>query len=950
MVLPATLAPASAVPSNNRAYAGYGDVTTNGFGGSDSWGGSFGLFTGQNQSGEFIPSFCIQRGLSYPRGLDPQFADANSGFTQVSDLPAERGVSATDRAALSYALWKYGSSADSVTAGAMFMVSHVMSADPTFGSSSLEATVMGGDWPNGAAVKNRAIAIRNEAIAKRGPWNLDVTIVPSGANRTANITLTGPGGPIAGEQVMLGATNISGAPSSVTTNASGRASFNAPPADIASPIRVTASVQSPAPYRVFRGAANTQTVVTGGGSVPVTDRDEADPPFARRSVSKRTTNPVYQSGEGARFEVHQGDANGPVVAVLTSGPNGLTNVADELEPGIYTLIEVYVPEGQVLNPVPRELEVLAGSDAVVDVLNQVEEDVGLSLLKLDDETDETLAGAVFSVFADRDGNGSFEDPVGDGPDGIAADDPATEVDESADNGQWVTEETPLLIDGLIVGAYEVTEVAPPPGYTLPEIADRSQVIVFTYGDTTTPDDNVLEFTASIRNRQPAVRTQVVVPAVLDDPDTEDVDESSTERSDNLVEAGSEIADRVIVENVASDVSGVVTAELFGPFDGLDSIVCSDETLFGSETFEVLGSGVFVSPGFPVDEPGVYTFVETWEGSDGSSASHECGEVTETVFVPDIRTEVSAQESGLGVPLFDTAIVSGVAPTTPGVITVQAFGPFETVECAATGVAVEDGSQVGVCLPAECVDAEDVEGCDPEVTYAQGAAGGIECTADLLAFEATYEVEGPGEFPSPEFVPDVGGIYTFVEVWTEQLTPDQVEAGDTPVEVSHECGLTAETTIVQPEIATSASADALIVPGQIHDTSVLSGVADGVRGSATFSLFGPFESEDAMVCDESTLMGSQVAETVGSGDHESPEFDVSEPGVYTFVETWESESGEMTATHACGELAETFTASRPDRPTLPRTGTATGQLFVAGLVLLIGGVALVLGERRMRTSV
>src|SRR5690606_36121498 len=108
--------------------------------------------------------------------------------------------------------------------------------------------------------------------------------------------------------------------------------------------------------------------------------------------------------------------------------------------------------------------------------------------------------------------------------------------------------------------------------------------------------------------------------------------------------------------------------------------------------------------FTVDQPGLYTFVETWEGEDGSSASHDCGEVTETVAFPDITTQVSDHVVGLGDAIYDTAIVTGVHDGQRGVVTVELYGPFDVDECAVT--VVVDGEPVeGLgrdCVPVACV--------------------------------------------------------------------------------------------------------------------------------------------------------------------------------------------------------------------------------------------------------
>lgn len=295
-VVVATAAAIGAAPANDRAFHGYDSVATNGFGASESWAGNLRLFTGHDHSGEAIIGYCIQRGLDYPRGTDPEFADANSGFAQIGDVPAQRGVPEADRQALAYLLWRYGPTTDDRTAAAMFLLTHLLAADPDFGSTTLDATVLGPDWPEPEAVRARAAEILGEARARRGPWTLDVTVTPdppaAAGRATATATLAGPGGPIGGVEVALTFAGSVDDAVVLQTGDDGRVSraVDVPGVEVSDSgdvdrvddasedpgvdvttheVEVTATVAAtPGGYRVFHGRPGTQQVITDAGDGP----------------------------------------------------------------------------------------------------------------------------------------------------------------------------------------------------------------------------------------------------------------------------------------------------------------------------------------------------------------------------------------------------------------------------------------------------------------------------------------------------------------------------------------------------------------------------------------------------------------------------------------------------------------------------------------------------------
>lgn len=868
---------AAAAPTQDRALHGYPDVATNGFGATNSWAGSLGLYTGPNQTGEFIEAYCIQRGLDYPRGTDPDFADANSGFAVIGDIPAQRGVSAADRQAIAYSLWRYGDSTDDLTAAAMFLLTHLQSGDDEFGSTTLESTVLGADWPNPAAVMARAKAIRDESMAQRGPWTMTIDVTPAaGSTMRVTASLRGPGGPIRDVDLVLATTNADG-DATVRTDANGQVVRTVTATDPALPVGATATrTRTPAYYRVFQGRANTQQLITSGGDgAPVTATDQASVPRGTIRVIKTTTNPAYQSGAGAVFEVRAGDATGAVAATLTVGADG-TASSDPLVPGRYVLVETLAPAGQQLDPTPTTVEVAAGQTVVIERVNRTLDVGALRLVKTDGETGEVLAGAAFTVAFDADANGTYETPIGTEP-------WATTADAAA----------PITISGLAVGNYQVVEVRPPTGYTRPEPDVATQVVVVTIAEPTV--------TVGVENRRPRLATQVV---------------STAGAAVTMAGVGTEVADQVRIDNVAAATTATVTARLYGPFPTDADIVCSEETLAGVQTFATTGSGVFTSPRFPLAEPGIYTFVESAEFDDGSSATHACGEASETVAVPAITTSVSAADITIGDAVVDVAHVTGVRDGVVGQIDAVAYGPFESVDA-------------------------------------------IVCNADTEVFRTSYEVAGSGTFPSPEFEPAHAGIYTFVERWTA--------VADATISATHPCGETAETVVVRPVVQTQISLPSAFAGESVLDTAVIVGAPDTLAGTVRYELFGPIAAGEEPVCDDASRVADSSAATAGAAPVESAAVPLDQPGRYTFVASWTSASGEITASHACGLAAETTTVSPPGattvlrgpapavrapRPTataLAKTGSTTLPMTVAGGVAVVLGASFIawvaLDERR-----
>lgn len=921
--------------------------------GPNEWTGSYRLFTGAGKTGTEFLGYCLDDGDHHPHGT----ASPESGFNQVADVPAQRGASLAERQSLAYILWRYGNTTDPVRAGDVHKAVGVLSKDPSYNDGAPP------QW------------ILDEGMRNRGPWEVHFTFTPNptAGNYEVDVEVRGPGGGIQGQIVLLTYTNLtnSTAPEGifgpyVITDANGRASFTAEPVDASQNVAVIGlNGDAPGPYKVYWGRQTTDGVATqrvitrspaemvGGATAPPLDDGEppVEPPDTGAQVylRKTTTNPAYQSGQGAVFTVYAGsDATGSVAATLTVGANGQSNIAT-LDAGTYHIVETSVPAGQVNTFTPRTVTLTDGQSYSFDAQNGVSEDGRIRVEKLDGETGEPLAGAVFDVNFDSDNNGSYETKIG-----------------SLTSTTSVAE-----MDGLVAGRYQVVEVAAPPGFLIAGPDQRAQEVVITYGDPGSPNDDVLTVTVTLDNFRAGLSSQVV-------DGTGSATNSIPVNPDGSIPP---VADQILVSGVDSAVTGEVTTILYGPQAGSDpaSFVCDSSTQVQSQTFDVVGPGPHVSPSFTVPESGIYTFVSTWAGENRETATHPCGVASETVSFPAIRTEVSAQSTALGEAIYDTATLTGVGDDMTGTIAVALYGPFASrsdIECApgsevwTSSIATTGGGvytsesftpeTAGVYTFVEtwtstdttssathrCGEETETTTVAPNITtevstqsssfggpisdtiVLEGVPDGFtgQITVDLFGpFQSTSDIEcgpeplwtqaidtaGSGTFTSDEFTTETAGIYTYLASWA-------ADSGD--LTAAHECGAVSETTVAHPTITTEVSEQEVGTGSLIFDISTLSGVPDGFTGTSSFSLFGPFASAGDIECGPENLVGTVSAPTTGSGVTYSPTIQVSTAGIYTFVETWTSTTGEMTATHECGLPPETTTVTDDLPPTTPTVPT------------------------------
>lgn len=404
--------PASAAVEHGAGFSGTVD-------GYRSWYGSYRL----GDAGEV---WCVDHGIAAPDvvlGYEP---------TSLEDRAPET------RRAVAWAVGRHGVGADRVTAAALMLVLHdlmgaVYPSGPLSVDRLTEADLMGFDGA-AAEVLDRARRIKADAVSRAGlvgPLSMTVTAEGEGASvagrpGTLRATVLDAGGlPLAGvvvHPVVEGAELQGDVDRATGEDGSVSWPFVAGPgenrfaliADVPGAELVALRPTTGAAQRVARPAGVLVRGVTAfEAKVPRTF-----------TILKRGDEPTL-AVTGARFTVSGVDGE------LVVGPDGRTPPATLL-PGTYTVTEVVPPPGYESGG-PWEV-VVSDADVVLEAGNRARRGE-LVVSKVDAVTGEPVAGATFAVTADRDADAStFETAIADA-------------------------EMPLL-----VGRYEVREVAAPPHY------------------------------------------------------------------------------------------------------------------------------------------------------------------------------------------------------------------------------------------------------------------------------------------------------------------------------------------------------------------------------------------------------------------------------------------------------------------------------------------------------
>lgn len=162
---------------------------------------------------------------------------------------------------------------------------------------------------------------------------------------------------------------------------------------------------------------------------------------------------------GTKFEIKKSD--GTVIGTVTTGADGKVTVGMKggelgyLDPDVYTVTEVFVPEPYVLTGEHQDIRLNAGDSKSLLFANL--EMPSITVEKYDEETGEKLPGAQFAIYEQAD----TARPVVEG----------------------MTDENGKFTSGYLKpGTYVVKELNPPPGYMFSDKTSPDRVIVAKPGD------------------------------------------------------------------------------------------------------------------------------------------------------------------------------------------------------------------------------------------------------------------------------------------------------------------------------------------------------------------------------------------------------------------------------------------------------------------------------------
>jgi hypothetical protein len=154
----------------------------------------------------------------------------------------------------------------------------------------------------------------------------------------------------------------------------------------------------------------------------------------------------------------------------------------------------------------------------------------------------------------------------------------------------------------------------------------------------------------------------------------------TQVSAPVVERGTAITDTVRVTGLAGQTV-TVQAALYGPYPAPDKMTCTDQPVW-SGSFVASADGEYVTAPVTLTVPGYYTYRESIADSPSVvGVETKCGEAAETTLVrgaPAITTQISAQETGPGAKISDTAVITGLGQL-PATVQVELWGPYPTRE-------------------------------------------------------------------------------------------------------------------------------------------------------------------------------------------------------------------------------------------------------------------------------
>ena len=199
-----------------------------------------------------------------------------------------------------------------------------------------------------------------------------------------------------------------------------------------------------------------QTVYLGKDkNIQVVMKNLKKPVLTIEKIDGQTGDPV----PGTKFELKKAD--GTIIGTVTTGDDGKVTVGMEggemgyLDPDVYTVTEVFVPEPYVLTGEHQDIRLNAGDNKSLLFANL--EMPSITVEKYDEETGEKLPGAQFAIYEQA----GTARPVVEG----------------------MTDEDGKFTSGYIKpGTYMVKELNPPPGYMFSNKTSPDRVIVAKPGD------------------------------------------------------------------------------------------------------------------------------------------------------------------------------------------------------------------------------------------------------------------------------------------------------------------------------------------------------------------------------------------------------------------------------------------------------------------------------------
>lgn len=370
---------------------------------------------------------------------------------------------------------------------------------------------------------------------------------------------------------------------------------------------------------------------------------------------------------------------------------------------------------------------------------------------------------------------------------------------------------------------------------------------------------------------------------------------TTQSSSNEVAPGDEITDSVVLNlsNPGVPYSGTATGGLYrtGTNEQIGNVV----------SLPFNGAGTYTSPAvrIPADAKPQEKFTWRWTfpayaDDDWTVAGFQTPDAipAETAvvgaFTPEVKTQISSQDSTVGQPIRDRIDVSGLVEGRKVDIAWQLHGPYPTMPT----------------LTEKCEGAPVASG--------------------------TLTTDKNGSISTPDYVIPEGkaGYYTYVE---------QTTGTDDYKPAATKCGEVTETTLTkaQPRYRTKVSHQKIELGQSIRDAIMIEGLADNNKLNITWELYGPFTNRPGLdSCTPAHLAKKGTVVATRNGTIKTDAFTPSKKGYYTYVEHNGEEGFHRAFATKCGETTETSLVEAPPAP--PTTSSPPLTRIPSGGAGTLGG--------------